>query len=249
MLSIQTAVPDLFTYSGNYYLLFTSSNFWFGIILTLILALTPRYLDKAVRFAFFPTDFDILRWIRKKHPERDFANEPQLGGNLKARSEGALSRVSTNDDDDAESTRTGPRRSFQSSRNASRPGFSGDWRSGSRTDMSTGQVIPHRGFNFSVEEGGVAIRRIQTNLSERHSQRTGISRNHPYGYSSAPSSPVPGSPRKTIPLLPPLSSFRQTFKRKFPDPNPSPLSQVHQSDTLHSPPSPPDSPDQPSNSS
>ena len=231
--------PDLLICSGNYYLLFTSSDFWFGIILTLFLALTPRYLDKAVRFAFFPTDFDILRWIRKKHPERDFANEPQLGGNLKARSQGNLSRMSTNDDD-AESVRTGPRRSFQSSRNVSRPGFCGDWRSGSRTDMSTGQITPHRGFNFSVEEGGVAIRRIQTNLSERHSQRAGPSRNHPYGYSSAPSSPVTGSPRMTVPLLPPLSSLRQTFKRKHPDTNLSPLSQVHQSGA---PPSLPSSPD------
>lgn len=40
-------------------------------------------------------------------------------------------------------------------------------RSGSRTDMSTGQRSIHRGFNFSTEENGVAIRRMQTNLSER----------------------------------------------------------------------------------
>ena len=40
-------------------------------------------------------------------------------------------------------------------------------RSGSRTDMSTGERSIHRGFNFSTEENGVAIRRMQTNLSER----------------------------------------------------------------------------------
>jgi phospholipid-translocating ATPase len=40
-------------------------------------------------------------------------------------------------------------------------------RSGSRTDMSTGQRSIHRGFDFSTEENGVAIRRMQTNLSER----------------------------------------------------------------------------------
>ena len=40
-------------------------------------------------------------------------------------------------------------------------------RSGSRTDMSTGQRSINRGFNFSAEENGVAIRRMQTNLSER----------------------------------------------------------------------------------
>ena len=33
--------------------------------------------------------------------------------------------------------------------------------------MSTGIRSVHRGFDFSQEEGGVAIRRIQTNLSER----------------------------------------------------------------------------------
>jgi len=38
---------------------------------------------------------------------------------------------------------------------------------GSRTDMSTGQRSVHRGFDFATEEGGVAMRRIQTNLSER----------------------------------------------------------------------------------
>jgi len=40
----------------------------------------------------------------------------------------------------------------------------------SRTDLSTGQsvnVIDGRGFDFSMEEGGVAMRRTQTNLSER----------------------------------------------------------------------------------
>lgn len=40
-------------------------------------------------------------------------------------------------------------------------------RRGSRTDMATGARVVHRGFDFSQEEGGVAIQRIQTNLSER----------------------------------------------------------------------------------
>ena len=33
--------------------------------------------------------------------------------------------------------------------------------------MSTGERSVHRGFNFSTEENGVAIRRMQTDLSER----------------------------------------------------------------------------------
>ena len=37
----------------------------------------------------------------------------------------------------------------------------------SRTDMSTGIVSVDRGFDFATEEPGPAMRRIQTNLSER----------------------------------------------------------------------------------
>ena len=33
--------------------------------------------------------------------------------------------------------------------------------------MSTGLRSVHRGFDFSTEEGGVAMQRMQTNLSER----------------------------------------------------------------------------------
>jgi phospholipid-translocating ATPase len=33
--------------------------------------------------------------------------------------------------------------------------------------MSTGIRSVHRGFDFSMEEGGIAMRRMQTNLSER----------------------------------------------------------------------------------
>ena len=48
------------------------------------------------------------------------------------------------------------------------PGPSTDIRSASRTDMSTGmRSVVHRGFDFSTEENGVAIKRMQTNLSER----------------------------------------------------------------------------------
>ena len=52
-----------------------------------------------------------------------------------------------------------------------------DYRSGSRTDMATGVTGRHRGFDFATEEGGVAIQRMQTNLSERYSQsRVNLSR-------------------------------------------------------------------------
>lgn len=37
----------------------------------------------------------------------------------------------------------------------------------SHTDMSTGIRSTHRGFDFATEEGGVAMKRMQSNLSER----------------------------------------------------------------------------------
>ncbi|KAG8758981.1 hypothetical protein FRC14_006959 [Serendipita sp. 396] len=70
---------------GNYHLLFRSVDFWFGLLLTIPLALLPRYLYHSVRFIFYPNDFDILRWIKKNEPNKDFAHDPALGGKLKAR--------------------------------------------------------------------------------------------------------------------------------------------------------------------
>lgn len=52
----------------------------------------------------------------------------------------------------------------------SRPSF--DPRASSRTDMATGLRSVHRGFDFAQEEGGVEMRRMQSNLSEvRNSSR------------------------------------------------------------------------------
>jgi phospholipid-translocating ATPase len=46
-----------------------------------------------------------------------------------------------------------------------------DIQSASRTDMATGLMSTERGFDFATEEGGVAIQRIQTNLSERRENK------------------------------------------------------------------------------
>ena len=197
--------------SGNYYLLFRSVDFWFCLFLTIPLALLPRYLDKAVRFIFFPNDFDILRWIKKTHPDEDFAADPALGGKLKARHLGTQSQL--DDESDARSMTSSlhpPGRSFHSSR----PNLREDWRSGSRVDMSTGQQIPNRGFNFSTEESGIAIRRTQTNLSERYLQRVaGTSEprqggNHPYMSSSRGES---GNRRHSLSLT--ASLLRRSLRR------------------------------------
>jgi phospholipid-translocating ATPase len=135
---------------GNNNFLFKSAYFWLCLPLTILLALLPRYIFKAWKFGFHPDDIDTFRYISKKDPGRDLTRDPQTCNPL---------------------TFLGRRRSTMiygrtdSVASLSQPFNEG--RSGSRTDMSTGQRSIHRGFDFSTEENGVAIRRMQTNLSER----------------------------------------------------------------------------------
>ncbi|KIM33227.1 hypothetical protein M408DRAFT_61361 [Serendipita vermifera MAFF 305830] len=210
---------------GNYYLLFTSVDFWFGLIFTVPLALLPRYLYKAIRFIFYPNDFDILRWIKKRNPHANFAADPALGGKLKARAEGTQSHFEVEDDDRSmTSSVQPPRRSFQSSR----PNLRDDWRHGSRTDMSTGQSVANRGFNFSAEEGGIAIRRTQTNLSERYLQRINGQgqagnrlRNNPYmTAASAPAREGGNSRRHSLSVT--ASILRRSMRRQKEDDSQNP---------------------------
>ncbi|OBZ69329.1 Phospholipid-transporting ATPase DNF1 [Grifola frondosa] len=53
---------------GNDHYLFTSAYFWFCIFLVTILALLPRYLAKAYKFCFNPSDMDRVRWQHKIDP-------------------------------------------------------------------------------------------------------------------------------------------------------------------------------------
>jgi len=131
--------------------LFRSAYFWLCLPITVIIAIAPRYLAKAWKFGFAPNDIDILRYIRKVDPKRDITTIPSDAG-LRAlkRPGSAASR--------AESI-------GEVSVDMQRPSL--DHRLGSRTDMSTGIRSVHRGFDFSMEEGGIAMRRMQTNLSER----------------------------------------------------------------------------------
>jgi phospholipid-translocating ATPase len=142
---------------GNNTFLWPSAYFWFCLPLTICLALAPRYLAKAWKFGFAPDDFDIMRYISKKEPGRDIARDAQLGGGLKAMQRPGLSRRSSRTDSIVSGI--GGRSSL-------------DHRQASRTDMSTGERLMERGFDFSTEEQGVAMRRMQTSLSElRHSSR------------------------------------------------------------------------------
>ncbi|KAJ6526292.1 phospholipid-translocating ATPase [Mycena vulgaris] len=142
---------------GNDHYLFHSAYFWFCLPLTILLALAPRYIAKAWAFGFRPNDIDIMRWIRREEPGRDIETDAQLGGGLRL---AALKRAPSN------LSRASSRSSFAP------PRASVDLRSASRTDMATGLRSVHRGFDFATEENGVAMQRMQTNLSEmRQSSR------------------------------------------------------------------------------
>ena len=143
---------------GNNVYLFTSAYFWLCLPLTIFLSLLPRYVYKAYRFGFNPDDVDILRYVRKTQPDLDIGHYVKTGSPLAALRGPRLSSVTSHSRRES----TGHADSY-----VSLPRPSMDFRSASRTDMSTGIRSIHRGFDFSTEENGVAIRRMQTNLSER----------------------------------------------------------------------------------
>ncbi|KDQ61077.1 hypothetical protein JAAARDRAFT_124991 [Jaapia argillacea MUCL 33604] len=133
---------------GNDHYLFHSAYFWLAIPLVLTLCLAPRYLAKAWKFGFNPDDISIMRWVRKRDPHLDIMNHAHIGGALRDMRR-PISQASSTDN---LSVRPAP--SIADAR-------------GSRTDMATGIRSVHRGFDFATEEGGVAMRRMQTNLSSR----------------------------------------------------------------------------------
>ncbi|KAK0493628.1 phospholipid-translocating ATPase [Armillaria luteobubalina] len=144
-------------------LLFRSALFWLSLPITVCLSLAPRYIAKAWKFGFAPDDIDILRYIRKVYPGRDLrSTHHEEGIGLQAMKrpvygDDALSRQKSRSSHP--SMVAGP----------SRPALHStvDTRSASRTDMSTGIRSVHRGFGFATEEGGVAMSRIQSHLSEK----------------------------------------------------------------------------------
>ncbi|KAJ3785724.1 phospholipid-translocating ATPase [Lentinula aff. detonsa] len=161
---------------GFYYFLGASSYFWFGLLFTFLLALAPRYLAKAYKANFSPDDMDIVRWIKKEHPYFDFKHHDHHQSNLGIGLTEMKQRRRTSRTNESFAERAS-RRSSRASSIATidppegRPRPSADFRSASRTDMSTGLVSVDRGFDFAAEDDGVAIRRIQTNLSERFTSR------------------------------------------------------------------------------
>jgi len=142
---------------GNNRFLFRSAYFWLCNLFAFFICLLPRYLAKATKTIYWPDDLDILRVIKKYNPDIDVATHPMLGGHWREKNEKSES-------DRAESIQ-------QTQPELSRPSFQSRPSIGSRTDMSTGMQYVHRGFGFLTEEDGVSMRRIQSNLSNRHAAR------------------------------------------------------------------------------
>ncbi|KAJ6515969.1 phospholipid-translocating ATPase [Mycena sanguinolenta] len=144
-------------YGIDHYVL-SSANFWLCLLLTFLLAFAPRYIAKAWNFGYNPNDIDIMRWIAEKQPHRDLQREVYL----KNRPLSAMRRP-----------RPTSLAASHASRRTSRTGSimtleqPRDLRSASQMDMATGMVSRDRGFDFAIEENGVAMRRMQSNLSER----------------------------------------------------------------------------------
>jgi len=139
-------VTDIY---GNDHFLFQSALFWFGMLITVILALLPRYLYMAWTFGFHPNDLDILNWNYKVRPNMDIIHEAILySEEPEEASRGIIMPEATTPHS---ATSGGP---------PGRPSMQG-----SQIDMSTGMRSQSRGYSFAQEDSGVAMRRMQSNLS------------------------------------------------------------------------------------
>lgn len=131
---------------GNDHFLFRSPIFWFSILITVLLALLPRYLYIAWNFGFRANDLDILNWNYKVRPNMDLIHETYLRHGETEEARPPITPVTPHS-----ATPGGP---------LGRPSMQA-----SQIDMSTGLRSQSRGYDFAQEENGVAIRRIQSNLS------------------------------------------------------------------------------------
>ncbi|KAF9053140.1 phospholipid-translocating ATPase [Panaeolus papilionaceus] len=146
------AVTRLF---GNDTFLFTSAYFWLCLPLVFCLSMLPRYMVKAYKMCYNPDDLETFQYLQSKYPNQDLS---RFSRSSKAPALGELQEIQQQH----ETRHAGVRAP------ASRPSL--DVRSASRMDMSTGLYSTDRGFDFATEEGGVMMRRVQTNLSERRMQ-------------------------------------------------------------------------------
>lgn len=152
---------------GNNDFLFRSAYFWLCQPLCVAIALLPRYLYRAWQTGYAPGDLELLRYIRKTQPDLDMATALRLDHD-RATPRSSLSRWRPSSRM-ARPVSISSAPPATSALNYSMDTLSLDTRRipVSRTDMCTGVRTVHRGFDFATEEGGVAMRRMQSNLSER----------------------------------------------------------------------------------
>lgn len=150
---------------GNDYFLFASAAFWLLLPITLFLSLAPRFIFKGYKAGYLPDDIDIVRAIRKKDPFHDFSQDHDARLGIALHNMRKHQRVESTPIPSGRASRASSLSTIEPIGPHMRHSI--DVRCASRTDIPTGIVSVDRGFNFSVEEQGVAMRRIQTNLSER----------------------------------------------------------------------------------
>ncbi|KAH9043367.1 phospholipid-translocating P-type ATPase [Lactarius pseudohatsudake] len=136
---------------GNDHYLFRSPIFWFGLPITVLLALLPRYLYMAWSFGFQPNDLDILNWNFKFKPDMDLIHGAYLRHEEEEEARPPITPITPTTPHSASAAAGGP---------LGRPSFHA-----SQIDMSTGVRSQSRGYDFAQEENGVAMRRMQSNLS------------------------------------------------------------------------------------
>ncbi|KAF8447755.1 hypothetical protein L210DRAFT_940528 [Boletus edulis BED1] len=148
---------------GNNQFLFKSAFFWLTQPLCVAIALLPRYLYRAWETGYAPGDLELLRYIRKTQPDLDMATlRPDRNGATSLSRRRPSSRM-------ARPVSISSAYSATPGMNYSVETLPLDIRRTpvSRADMCSGARTVHRGFDFATEEGGVAMRRMQSNLSER----------------------------------------------------------------------------------
>lgn len=125
----------------------------------------PRIIAKAWRIGFNPDDINIIRYAVKKgtyhKPTPEDRVHSSLAG-LRRPTSALLSRTTSRAESIASAIHAAQQSAQQEAANVS-----SNPRSASRTDMSTGRTTTHdTGFDFSMEERGVAMNQLQRSLTQ-----------------------------------------------------------------------------------
>lgn len=144
---------------GNYFFLFASASFWFGVPLVLIFSMLPNYLYRVYRAMFSVRDLDIARPVQKAHPDFNWQQDPRVRPSTPVNLPDAPGHAPI---DGPRRPSFTERRSYERQQNPIRPSMDERW--GSRTDMSTGSPYTRSGYIPHAEDNDVAIRRFQSRV-------------------------------------------------------------------------------------